>query len=279
MGEGAIGLSGCLCNLVCWISHKIDSLEKLNGLTMLENTRIVLVNTSHPGNIGAAARAMKNMGLSRLYLVNPKEHPTFESFSRAAGADDVLGNAVITDSLADALKGCVWVAGTSARERMVQWPIYQPRECAAICRDQSLQGDIAIVFGRERSGLTNEELEMCNGLVHIPTSPEYSSLNVAAAVQVLCYEMRLAFLSHADTVVEKTKMSREDMPATTDQLEGMYQHMYQMMEDIQFFSGSNPEVIMRRLKSLFNRAQTTKREVAILRGIFTAAQGKKRQRI
>jgi tRNA C32,U32 (ribose-2'-O)-methylase TrmJ len=115
--------------------------------------------------------------------------------------------------------------------------------------------------------------------VHIPTSPEYSSLNVAAAVQVLCYELRLAFLSHADAVVEKTRTSREDMPATTDQLEGMYQHMYQMMQDIQFFSGSNPEVIMRRLKSLFNRAQTTKREVAILRGIFSAAQGGKRRRI
>jgi tRNA (cytidine32/uridine32-2'-O)-methyltransferase len=251
---------------------------KSKRLSMLENTRIVLVNTSHPGNIGAAARAMKNMGLSRLYLVDPKERPTFESYSRAAGADDVLGNAVITGSLAEALKGCVWVAGTSARERMVQWPTYGPRECAAICRDQSVQGDVAIVFGRERTGLTNEELEMCNGLVHIPTNADYSSLNVAAAVQVLCYEVRMAFLSHPDVAAEKTRMAKEDMPATTDQLEGMYQHMYQMMEDIKFFGGSNPEVIMRRLKGLFNRAQTTKREVAILRGIFSAAQGKKKQR-
>lgn len=241
---------------------------------MLENTRIVMVKTSHPGNIGAAARAMKNMGLSRLYLVEPKEHPTFESFSRAAGADDVLGNAVITDTLAEALKGCVWVAGTSARERMVQWPTYDPHECAGICRDKSEQGDVAIVFGRERTGLTNEELEMCNALVHIPTNAKYSSLNVAAAVQVLCYEVRMAFLSYQDVAAEKTRTAREDMPATSDQLEGMYQHMYQMMEDIKFFSGSNPEVIMRRLKSLFNRAQTTRREVAILRGIFSAAQGK-----
>ena len=246
---------------------------------MFENSRIVLVNTSHPGNIGAATRAMKNMGLSRLYLVAPKEFPVYEAYSRAVGADDVLANAVVTETLAEALSGCVWVAGTSARERMVQWPVYQPRECAGLCRDHSLQGDIAVVFGRERSGLTNEELEMCNGLVHIPTNPEYSSLNVAAAVQVLCYEMRLAFLSHADAVVEKTRISREDMPATTDQLEGMYQHMYQMMQDIQFFSGSNPEVIMRRLKSLFNRAQTSRREVAILRGIFSAAQGNKSARV
>ena len=242
---------------------------------MLENIRIVLVNTSHPGNIGAAARAMKNMGLSRLYLVDPKQHPTFESYSRAAGADDVLGNAVITASLADALSGCVWVAGTSARERAVQWPLYDPRECAGLCLDQAVQGDIAIVFGRERTGLTNEELEMCNGLVHIPTNPEYNSLNVAAAVQVLCYEMRMVFLSNTGVAVEKTRTQKEDMPATSDQLEGMYQHMYQMMEDVKFFGKTNPEVIMRRLKSLYNRAQTTKREVAILRGIFSAAQGKK----
>jgi tRNA (cytidine32/uridine32-2'-O)-methyltransferase len=222
---------------------------------------------------------MKNMGLSRLYLVDPKEHPTFESYSRAAGADDVLGNAVITDSLADALQGCVWVAGTSARERMVQWVTYDPRECAGLCRDNSVQGDVAIVFGRERTGLTNEELELCNALVHIPTNAEYSSLNVAAAVQVLCYEIRLAFLSNPGAACEKTKLrSKEDMPATTDQLEGMYQHMYQMMEDIKFFGSSNPEVIMRRLKGLFNRAQATKREVAILRGIFSAAQGKRSAR-
>jgi tRNA (cytidine32/uridine32-2'-O)-methyltransferase len=242
---------------------------------MLENIRIVLVNTSHPGNIGAAARAMKNMGLQRLYLVEPKEHPSLESYSRAAGADDVLGNAVITGSLAEALKGCIWVAGTSARERAVQWQLHDPRDCAALCLDQSVQGDVAIVFGRERTGLTNEELELCNGLVHIPTNPEYSSLNVAAAVQVLCYELRMAWLSYSGTRQETAKAQREDMPATVDQLEGMYQHMYQMMEDISFFGKTNPEVIMRRLKSLFNRAQTTKREVAIMRGICSAAQGKK----
>ena len=242
---------------------------------MLENTRIILVNISHPGNIGAAARAMKNMGLTRLYLVEPKEHPSYEAYSRAAGADDVLGNAVITGSLSEALRGCVWVAGTSARERAVRWPQLDPRQCADVCVEQSAQGDVAIVFGRERTGLTNEELELCNGLVHIPTNPEYNSLNVAAAVQVLCYELRMALLSQANTTGVTTRAAKEDMPATTDQLEGMYQHMYQMMEDIRFFGKTNPEVIMRRLKSLFNRAHTTKREVAILRGIFSAAQGKK----
>jgi tRNA (cytidine32/uridine32-2'-O)-methyltransferase len=242
---------------------------------MLENTRIILVNTSHPGNIGAAARAMKNMGLSRLYLVDPKQHPSYEAYSRAAGADDVLGDAVVTDSLAHALQGCVWVAGTSARERAVQWPLYDPRECASQCLEQSLQGDVALVFGRERTGLTNEELEMCNGLVHIPTNPAYNSLNVAAAVQVLCYEMRMAFLSASPAAAIKPKTPKEDLPATADQLEGMYQHMYQMMEDIRFFGKTNPEIIMRRLKNLFNRAQISRRELAILRGIFSAAQGKK----
>lgn len=242
---------------------------------MLDNIRIVLVNTSHPGNIGAAARAMKNMGLSRLYLVSPKQHPTFDAYSRAAGADDVLGSAVVTETLADALNGCIWVAGTSARERAVQWSLYDPRECADVCLQQSVQGDTAIVFGRERTGLTNEELELCNGLVHIPTNPDYSSLNVAAAVQVLCYEIRMAWLLKAEPESGHQKIAREDMPATTDQLEGMYQHMYQMMEAINFFGKTNPEVIMRRLKSLFNRAHTTRREVAILRGIFSAVQGKK----
>ncbi|MGB5278326.1 MAG: RNA methyltransferase [Gammaproteobacteria bacterium] len=242
---------------------------------MFENTRIVLVNTSHPGNIGAAARAMKNMGLSRLYLVDPKEHPSYQAYSRAAGADDVLANAVVTRTLTQALKGCVWVAGTSARERAVQWPVYDPRRCADLCLEQSTLGDVAIVFGRERIGLTNEELELCNGLIHIPTNPEYNSLNVAAAVQVLCYEIRMAMLMHANGPEKKVKAHREDLPATTDQLEGMYQHLYRMMGDIGFFGKSNPDVIMRRLKCLFNRAHTTRREVAILRGIFSAAQAKK----
>ena len=242
---------------------------------MLEKTRILLVNISHPWNIGAAARAMKNMGLTRLYLVDPKQHPTYEAYSRAAGADDVLAEATVTSSLAEALTGCVWVAGTSARERAVSWPLFEPRQCAELCRDRSKHGDVAIVFGRERTGLTNEELELCHGLIHIPTNPAYNSLNVAAAVQVLCYELRVLWRSGQPPYPERPRTQTEDQPATTDQLEGMYQHMYQMMEDIGFFGKTNPEVIMRRLKGLFNRAQTTRREVAILRGIFSAAQGRK----
>ena len=252
---------------------------------MLENIRIVLVNTSHPGNIGAAARAMKNMGLSKLVLVDPKDHPTYEAYSRAAGADDVLGDARVVKTLAEAVSGCTWVMGTSARERSVQWPMMQPRECAAESLKQAEQGEAAIVFGRERTGLTNEELEQCHALVNIPTNPDYSSLNVAAAVQVLAYELRLAALASSESAVppgadsdDVASKHLDDVPATSDQVDGMYQHLFQMLEDVKFIGTSNPEIVMRRLKGLFNRAHLTKREVSILRGIYSAAQGRKSAR-
>ena len=241
----------------------------------IESIRIVMVNTSHPGNIGAAARAMKNMGLKRLVLVDPKEHPSFEAYSRAAGADDVLGDAVVVPTLAQALEGCVWVAGSSARLRTVQWPVYPPRDCARIATENTVNGDVAIVFGRERTGLSNEELELCNALVHIPTDPDYSSLNVAAAVQVLCYELRLAVMAEVSQPGTPSRKHRDDVPASSEQLQGMYEHLQQMLEDVRFIGTSNPDIIMRRLKGLFNRAQTSRHEVAILRGIFSAAQGKK----
>lgn len=246
---------------------------------MLENIRIVLVNTSHPGNIGAAARAMKNMGLTKLVLVEPKDHPTYEAYSRAAGADDVLGDADVVPTLSEALHGCTWVVGTSARLRSVQWPMLDPRECAKKSIVESGAGEVAIVFGRERTGLTNEELELCHALVCIPSNPEYSSLNVAAAVQVLCYETRVASLGHggAEQAGNSGRQS-DDEPASVEQVEGMHDHLYQMLEDVGFFGTSNPEIIMRRLKGMFSRAHVTKREVNILRGIFSASQGRKSAR-
>ncbi len=246
---------------------------------MLENIRIVLVNTSHPGNIGATARAMKNMGLSKLTLVQPRQHPSFDAYSRAAGADDVLAAAEVVGSLNEAIADCVWVAGTSARSRTVKWQVHAPRECAELCLQQSQQGEVALVFGRESSGLSNEELELCNALVHIPANPEYSSLNVAAAVQILTYECRQAALATGRLDVPpaaESKKHRDDAPANTAALDGMYQHLYATLEQIAFFGTNNPDVVMRRLKGLFNRAQLSKREVAILRGIFSAAQGKSR---
>ena len=155
---------------------------------MLSNIRIVLVNTFHPGNIGAAARAMKNMGLSRMYLVNPKDFPAHEATRRASSADDVLENAVVVDNLKDAVHGCSLVVGTTARMRSVNWTQVDSRECGVLLNKESDEHEVALVFGRERTGLFNEELELCQYLVHIPTNEEYSSLNVASAVQVLSYE-------------------------------------------------------------------------------------------
>ena len=242
---------------------------------MLENIRIVLVHTSHPGNIGAAARAMKNMGLNKLTLVQPKQHPSFEAYSRAAGADDVLADAVVVDSLAEAIADCVWVAGASARSRTVQWQQFEPRECATQCLQHTNEGDVAIVFGRESSGLTNEELEQCHALVHIPANPDYSSLNVAAAVQVLSYECRLAALAAGEGEAPNAARGnkhRDDVAASVELLNGMYQHLYDTLTQIDFFGTNNPDIVMRRLKGLFNRANITRREVAILRGVFSAVQ-------
>lgn len=243
----------------------------------LKKIRIVLVNTSHPGNIGATARAMKNMGLSSLYLVEPKEYPTLEAYRRSAGAIDVLDSAVVVKDLNQAIAGCVWVAGTSARLRTIEWPILEPRECVQQCVGYLESGEIAIIFGRENSGLTNEEMEKCNALLHIPTNAEYSSLNLAAAVQVVCYEFRLALVSEKMTKT-KSKKHREDALASSDQLDGMYQHLYEALGAVEFFGTNNPDVVMRRLKGLFNRANTTQREVSIVRGICSAMLGKNRLR-
>ncbi len=243
---------------------------------ILQKIRIVLVNTSHPGNIGAAARAMKNMGISKLTLVDPKDFPSAEAYSRAAGADDILNQAVVVASLEQGIADCCWVVGTSARSRTIDWPVFQPAACVEKCLTYMDQGEVAIVFGRERSGLTNAELEKCNALVHIPTNNDYSSLNVASAVQVLCYEMRLAALKdEPDVVTRRGNKHKYDVPASAEHLESMYQHLYEALDERNFFGTREPDIVMRRLKGMFNRAEVTQREVAILRGIFSAMQGKK----
>ena len=242
--------------------------------SLLEKIRIVLVNTSHPGNIGATARAMKNMGLTKLSLVQPKQFPSLEALNRAAGAIDILGYAQVVDSLEEAVADCVWVAGTSARLRTIEWPIYEPRECVQQSLEFIDEGEIAIVFGRENSGLTNEELEQCNALLHIPTNPEYSSLNVAAAVQVVSYEYRLALVNEKARK-SKGKKHQQDALARNEQLQGMHAHLKEALTSVDFFGTNNPDVIMRRLKGLFNRAATTQREVGIIRGICRAILEKK----
>ncbi|MBX9914032.1 MAG: tRNA (cytosine(32)/uridine(32)-2'-O)-methyltransferase TrmJ [Pseudomonadaceae bacterium] len=244
---------------------------------MLQNIRVVLVNTSHPGNIGGAARAMKNMGLSRLVLVQPRDFPSAEAVARAAGAVDILDNACIVNSLEEALGGCGLVLGTSARNRHIPWPLLDPRECAAACIEQVEQaGEVALVFGREDSGLSNDELQRCHFHVHIPSDPEFSSLNLAAAVQVLTYEVRMAWLAAQGQPTKMAKLETHaeqgSLPVTADELERFYAHMESTLVQIGFHDPENPRHLMPRLRRLYGRNNISKLEMNILRGILTETQ-------
>lgn len=235
------------------------------------NIRIVLVNTTHPGNIGGAARAMKNMGLERLYLVAPKEYPSDKAVWRSAGATDVLDKAVVVETLDEAIAGCSLVVGTSARERRIPWPLLDPRQCGESVWAEAGQHEVALLFGREDRGLTNEELHKCNYHVHIPANPDYSSLNLATAVQVVCYEIRMAYLQ---SVEGKTLPQHQwDMPpAEAGALDSYYQHLEQTLVDLGFLDPENPKQTMTRLRRLYNRVRMDQMELNILRGVLTAMQ-------
>ncbi len=244
---------------------------------MLQNIRVVLVNTSHPGNIGGAARAMKNMGLSRLVLVQPRDFPSAEAVARAAGAVDILDGARIVSSLEEALDGCGLVLGTSARDRHIPWPLLDPRECAAACLEQIEQaGEVALVFGREDSGLSNDELQRCHFHVHIPSDPGFSSLNLATAVQVLTYEVRMAWLAAQGQPTKMAKLEthaeQSSLPVTADELERFYAHMESTLVQIGFHDPENPRHLMPRLRRLYGRSNISKLEMNILRGILTETQ-------
>jgi TrmH family RNA methyltransferase len=227
--------------------------------------KIVLVGTTHPGNIGAVARAMKNMGLSDLLLVNPRHFPHEDATARASGAEDLLEAACVVDSLADAIADCHFVAGASARPRSIGWPTTMPRACAARLNQESMHGSVAAVFGPEKAGLTNEDLDLCHTLVSIPTVPDFSSLNLAMAVQVLCYELRMATLSGA--VSERPR----DAPlASAAELERFYVHLEQVLSASGFLDADNPRYLMRRLRRLFLRAEPDCNEINILRGILAS---------
>jgi TrmH family RNA methyltransferase len=236
---------------------------------MLDKIRIVLVNTSHPGNIGASARAMKTMGLDQLYLVQPKDYPSAEATARASGADDLLARAVVCDDLDTALSGCHWVVGASARLRKIPVPPLLPRDCARQARVESGQGSVALLFGREQSGLSNQELDRCHALVHIPTDADYGSLNLAMAVQVLAYEVRMA---HLDDWQPPEDIGEQTPLADTEEVERFYTHLEQVLVDLEFLDPDNPRQLMRRLRRLFGRVRLDKNEVNILRGILTAAR-------
>lgn len=235
----------------------------------LAKIRIVLVETSHPGNIGGIARAMKNMGLSQLVLVNPREYPSQIASARASSAADVLDNARVVSSLDEALVGAKLVVGASARLRKVSWPQLDVRETAKLALEVAEEGEVALVFGREDSGLSNSELDKCHYLAHIPSNPTYSSLNIGAAVQVFAYECLMA--TQIKSVHQKGYQSKL---ATTDQLEGFYDHLYQALQDIEFLDPAKNARFMRRMRRLFNRSQLDVKEIDILRGILTSAQRK-----
>ena len=265
---------------------------------ILQKVRVVLVDTSHAGNIGAAARAMKNMGLRRLYLVNPKLFPHADATARASGADDVLAQAAVCADLDEALAGCTLVVGASARLRNLSVPLLDPHQCAIQVLNEmggDRSSECAIVFGREHSGLTNDELGRCHHLVHIPSDPDYSSLNLAAAVQVVSYELRMANISAAapmgssrepavDVALDATGVLAEGQVLTADEplapaedMARFYEHLERTLVEIEFLDPKKPRIMMRRLRRLFNRSRPNITEMNILRGILTAAQKSKRE--
>ncbi len=232
--------------------------------------RIVLVGTTHPGNIGAVARAMKNMGLDDLALVSPKIFPDDRATVRASGAVDVLENATVVDSLEEAIKDCVFVAGASARSRSLTWPYMEPRDCAAKFVELQEEGVVAAIFGPEKSGLSNSDLDHCDTLLTIPTNPDFSSLNIAMSVQVFTYELRMAAMGGKPAHYE-----HEAPLATSDELEHFYTHLEQVLIDVAFLKPENPRNLMRRLRRLFIRAEVDKNEINILRGMLSAIDKKK----
>lgn len=241
-----------------------------------EKIKFVLVETSNGGNIGAAARAMKTMGVSKLALVNPCEFRTYECFSRASGAADLLDNALICRTLEEAVADCSLVIGTSARLRSISWPQIEPHEFTDVFNNADEGASIAVVFGRERSGLSNSELALCSQLVVIPSVADFSSLNIAAAVQVLAYEVRRAVLaqSPAENVTTrgslKSKVPPGELPATHDELEHMYAHLESTMVDTGYLDPENPRMMMTRFRRLFNRSSLNRSEVQLMRGLFAS---------
>ena len=240
----------------------------MNEASLLDRVSVVLTRTSHPGNIGGAARAMKTMGLSRLVLVSPQTFPSEIASARASGAADVLENAVVVDSLEAALRGTVFSAAMTARRRLLALPMQWSHEGASEVAAYAAQGDVALVFGNETSGLSNEELALCQLPVMIPTDAEYSSLNLASAVQILCYEMRLAVARPAAMAAPPARL------ASFDDVEGFYGHLERAMTQAGFHDPANPRRLMARVRRLFGRVRLEKEEVGILRGILSALSRK-----
>ncbi len=234
---------------------------------MLDRIRIILVNTSHPGNIGSAARAMKTMGLHQLFLVDPLSFPHPKAKEMATGAADLSDKAIIAPTIEEAIQDCTLAIGTSTRSRTIPWPLVAPRTMAEKIAKEPEQSRIAILFGREQSGLSNEELQQCHLHLQIPTDPSYSSLNLAAAVQVIAYELHLASLSLAHY-----PESWDYRPATVSELEHFFKHLQTVLIEIEFLKPEAPRQLMTRLRRLFLRARPDAMEINMLRGMLTAVQ-------
>ncbi|MCG6890514.1 MAG: RNA methyltransferase [Gammaproteobacteria bacterium] len=232
----------------------------------LQNIRIVMVATTHPGNVGAAARAMHNMCIGRLALVDPQCPIGDIAYARASGANVILDNRETYADLRSAIADCSQVIATTARRRSLPWPELTPQEMAesVFALDDSRQ--VALVFGREHSGLSNDELQMCNQMVCIPTNPEFSSLNVASAIQVMCYEI----YRYQTTPYAVPAPSGQDLPASSGEVEGYIEHLRQTLDDCGFLNPQQPEMIMQRLRRLYLRSELTHNEINILRGILSA---------
>jgi len=238
---------------------------------VFDRIRFVLVGTQHPGNIGAAARAMKTMGLKQLALVAPEKPLDEGAYRRSAGAEEILSQAPVFSDLAQAVSDCHLVMGCSARERRIQPQLLTPEIAAQqILACASTGGQVALVFGRERSGLSNTELQLCHASVHIPSDPEFSSLNLAAAVQVLAWELRRAQLVEQKT--ESTSPLQPPITANHQQLEGFFTQLAAILEQIDFHKGRAPNSALYKLRRLFLRAHLTEHEVRLLRGILTDTQ-------
>lgn len=234
----------------------------MDELKYLDNVRVVLSHTTHPGNIGAAARAMKTMGLRHLYLINPRHFPDPQASAMAAGADDVLSNAVVCASVDEALAGVVLTVGMTARQRDISNEVSAPREAMPLLVQQAALQPVALLFGTEMSGLTNEEASRAQLLVNIPANPDFSSLNLAAAVQVIAYEMAVAAQNYQP-------VAQLEQPAAHQQVEGFLSHLEKTLCEIGFFTTQNPERMMQRLRRLYARARLESDEINILRGILS----------
>lgn len=241
------------------------------GRDALARVRIVLNQPTHPGNIGAAARAMKTMCLEQLYLVTPHRFPAPEASALAAGAEDVLGRAHICQTLEEAVRDCRLIIGTSARSRRIGWPTLDPSEGARQLLTAAAEDSVALVFGQERTGLTNEELDRCHAVIAIPANPAYPSINLAGSVQIMAYELMRTEVG-APSVDETLESAR---PATHGEMEHFYQHFERVLVETGFLDPANPRFLMRRLRRLFNRATPDQNEINILRGILTSVQHKR----